>query len=110
MSIEINMSVRINEEQIKDCPCFRSNITYKEKTYNNVCLIGLLLQNHINEDEVLNKECYRNFDCLYRNAIIANELAKKYLIEYFEEYSKNQLLENQVKQLKEELNVQNENH
>lgn len=100
MSIEI--SIKINEEQIKDYPYFRSNITYKEKTYNNVCLIGLLLQNHINEDEVLNKECYRNFDCLYRNAIIANGLAKKHLIDYFEEYSKNQLLENQVKQLKEE--------
>lgn len=98
MSIEI--SIKINEEQIKDCPYFR----------NNICLIGLLLQNHINEDEVLNKECYRNFDCLYRNAIIANELAKKHLIDYFEEYSKNQLLENQVKQLKEELNVKDENH
>lgn len=96
------MYIEINGEQIKDCPYFKSNITYKEKTYNNVCLIGLLLQNHINEDKVLNKECYRNFDCLYRNAIIANGLAKKHLIDYFEEYSKNQLLENQVKQLKEE--------
>lgn len=109
MSIEI--SIKINEEQIKDCPYFKSNITYKDKTYNNVCLIGLLLyHNHINEDKVLNKECYRNFDCLYRNTIIANELAKKYLVDYFEKHSKNQLLENQVKQLKEELNVQNENY
>lgn len=104
------MSIGINEEQIKKCPYFKSNITYKDKTYNNVCLIDLLLQNHINEDKVLNKECYRNFDCLYRSAIIANELAKKHLIDYFEEHSKNQLLVNQVKQLKEELNVQNENH
>ena len=104
------MFIEIRDYKIKDCPYFRSNITYKEKTYNNVCLIGLLLQNHINEDEVLNKECYRNFDCLYRSAIIANNLAKKHLIDYFEEHSKNQLLENQVKQLKEELNVQNENH
>ena len=44
------MSIKINEEQIKKCPYFKSNITYKDKTYNNVCLIGLLLQNHINED------------------------------------------------------------
>lgn len=104
------MFVEIKDYKIKECPYFKSNIIYKDKTYNNVCLIGLLLQNHINEDKVLNKECYRNFDCLYRSAIIANELAKKHLVDYFEEHSKNQLLENQVKQLKEELNVQNENH
>lgn len=104
------MYIEIQDYKIKDCPYFKSNITYKDKTYNNVCLIGLLLQNHINEDKVLNKECYRNFDCLYRSAIIANGLAKKHLVDYFEEHSKNQLLENQVKQLKEELNVQNENH
>lgn len=104
------MFVEIKDYKIKDCPYFKSNITYKDKIYNNVCLIGLLLQNHINEDKALYRECFKNFDCLYRSAIIANELAKKHLVDYFEEHSKNQLLENQVKQLKEELNVQNENH